>query len=75
MQKDVLIGRSLVTVGVIGPLGIALDLPGGRMYWVDQGAGKILRANLDGSNVEDLVTTGLIGPYGIALDLRGQGKM
>ena len=31
----------------------------GKMYWTDYGAGKIQRANLDGSNVEDLITTGL----------------
>ena len=49
------------------------------MYWTDYdadgttypyGQGKIQRANLDGSNVEDLITTGLRYPIGIALDLR-----
>ncbi len=37
-----------------------------QIYWVDPGAGKIQRANLDGSAVEDLVT-GLDRPEGIAL--------
>ncbi len=44
-----------------------------RMYWTDAVAGKIQRANLDGSEVEDLVT-GLSEPQGIALDVAG-GKM
>ena len=44
------------------------------MYWTDSGTGKIQRANLDGSGVEDLVTTGLTAPRGIALDPRA-GKM
>ena len=40
------------------------------MYWADLGAGKIQRANLDGSDVEDIITD-LLGPNGIALDLDG----
>ena len=43
------------------------------MYWTDFGAGKIQRANLDGSDVQDLVT-GLDDPNGLALDVAG-GKM
>jgi DNA-binding beta-propeller fold protein YncE len=43
-----------------------------KMYWTDVGAGKIQRANLNGSNVEDLVTTGLNVPHGIAVDLHGE---
>ena len=39
-----------------------------KMYWTDDQAGKIQRANLDGSRVEDLVT-GLIDPSALALDL------
>ena len=47
-----------------------------KMYWTDISTGKIQRANLDGSNVEDLIT---IDPSsnllrGIALDV-GRGKM
>lgn len=44
------------------PLGIALDVAGGRMYWVDTNgplehfSGIIRRANLNGSDVEELVT-------------------
>ena len=43
-----------------------------KIYWTT--AGKIQRANLDGSNIEPLVTTGLRYPHGIALDVAG-GKM
>ena len=47
---------------------IALDSAGEKMYWADKGAGKIQRANLDGSGVEDLVV-GLEAPFGIVLDV------
>jgi len=47
---------------------------GGTMYWTDAGTGKIQRAKLDGSGVEDLVITYTGGPakgggqrYGLAL--------
>jgi sugar lactone lactonase YvrE len=39
-----------------------------HMYWTDSGTGKIQRANLDGSNVQDLVT-GVRKLSGIALDV------
>ena len=64
------------------PMGIALDVAAGKIYWVDQGRdnrdgglsiGKIQRANLNGSNLEDLVG-GLWAPHGIALDVES-GKM
>ena len=66
--------EDLVTTGLGGPRGIALDVAGGKMYWTDYYTEKIQRANLDGSNIEDLVTTGLRYPGGIALDVEG-GKM
>ena len=47
---------------------IALDLAGEKMYWADLGAGKIQRANLDGTGVEDLIA-GLEEPFGIVLDV------
>ena len=50
------------------PRGIALDISGGKMYWVDNGADKIQRSNLDGSNIEDVITTGLTTPVSIALN-------
>ena len=48
--------------------GIALDVPGGKMYWTNVSAGAIQRANLDGSEMEDLIT-GLNEPDGIAVDV------
>jgi len=66
--------QDLVTTGLENPVGIALDVAGGKMYWTDSGTDKIQRANLDGSNIEALVTTGLEIPIGIALDVAG-GKM
>ena len=72
--------QDLVTQKLDSPWGIALDVAGGKMYWshMDWNSnqagwenGKIQRANLDGSNVEDLVT-GLHNPEGIALGIRSQ---
>ncbi len=65
--------EDLVTTGLEGPWGIALDVSGGKLYWTDANTDKIQRSNLDGSGVEDLVT-GLDYPLGIALDVSG-GKM
>jgi hypothetical protein len=50
-----------------------LDIAGGKMYWVNQADGKIQRANLVGTDVEDVVT-GLDIPRGIALNV-GWGKV
>ena len=64
--------EDLVT-GLNEPIGLTLDVMGGKMYWTDKGTDKIHRANLDGSQVEDLVA-GLREPRRVALDLAG-GKM
>jgi len=65
--------EDLVTGWLSEPQGIALDVAGAKVYWVEVGrALKIRRASLDGSGVEDLV--GSVGPSGIALDVAG-GKM
>ena len=42
------------------------------MYWADRALGKIQRANLDGSEIEDLVT-GLDFPSALALDVAAGG--
>jgi sugar lactone lactonase YvrE len=47
--------------------GLALDIPGSKVYLTCSGTDKIQRANLDGSGLEDLVTTGLDTPWGIVL--------
>ena len=56
---------------------IALDLGAGKVYWLSYAtrsiAGRIQRANLDGSGIEDLAT-GLGGIRNLTLDLIG-GKM
>jgi hypothetical protein len=66
--------EDLVSTGVSVPVGIALDVGAGKMYWEGFLSKKIQRANLDGSGVEDLVTTGLDTLVDIALDV-GAGKM
>lgn len=51
------------------PVGIDLDVNGGKLYFVDQGSPPgVFRSNLDGTSVEPLVTAGIDHPYGIALD-------
>ena len=64
-------GTSITCVLDESPQVVDPDAP--PIYWTDVGTGKIQRANLDGSNVQDLVT-GLAFPDGIALDVAG-GKM
>ena len=44
------------------------------MYWTDTGRSRIVRTNLDGSQIEDLVTRSLNIPQALALDL-ARGKM
>ena len=65
--------RETLVTGLDVPIGIALDVAGGKIYWTDLGTDKIQRANLDGSSRETLVT-GLETPVGIALDVAG-GKI
>lgn len=60
--------QDIVTGGI--PLGIALDVAGGKMYWAEWSfTGSIQRANLDGSNVQGIVTEGLGNPWNIVLDV------
>ncbi len=66
-------GPERIHLGVEGPGGIALDVDGSRMYWVDKGKDVIRRSDLDGTGVEDLVT-GVEDPEDIALDTAA-GKM
>ena len=71
-------GRVLMGLAVVVMLssgvGQLAAVAGGKMYWTDAGTGKIQRANLDGTGVEDLVSRSSGGPvkdagqrYGIAL--------
>jgi DNA-binding beta-propeller fold protein YncE len=67
-------------VNLSDPCGIALDVAGGKMYWVDNSAGSIRRLNLDANgDIEALVDWVVEGnnpsfETGIALDVAG-GKM
>ncbi len=76
--------EDLVTSETFEPIDVALDVVGGKMYWTATDYawtasdyaltwGAILRANLDGSQIEEVLTTAGI-PEGIALDLVA-GKM
>ena len=49
------------------PWGLALDVPGNKMYWLENS--KLRRSTLDGKTVEDLVTLGELGGIDVALDL------
>ena len=53
---------------------IAVDVPGGKVYWVERFDREIRRANLDGSSNERLLrcSDGVVNPFGIAV---GGGKM
>jgi len=84
MRAD-LDGRNIETLVHKGitttPKQLTLDVAGGKVYWCDRGDvgdknvdPKIMRANLDGSEVEILVSTDLMSPVGIALDL-ANGKV
>jgi len=60
-----------IVTGLRGGAGIAVDPSAGKVYWADDAGGKIQRANLDGSDVEDLViVVGVI--RAMALDLQNQ---
>lgn len=58
----------LIATGLMLPASINLDVPHGKLYWCDGGTGKVQRANLDGTAVEDLIT-GLDQPFAMAIDL------
>jgi DNA-binding beta-propeller fold protein YncE len=78
-------GRNVTTIvppgGTFTPKQIQLDKVNGKLYWSDREGMRVMRSNLDGSNVETLVDTsqgdGRPGPdarkwcVGIAVDLNG----
>jgi DNA-binding beta-propeller fold protein YncE len=72
----------IVPVGITTtPKQLTLDINGGKVYWCDRGDvgdqqvnPKIMRANLDGSDVEVLLSDDLMSPVGIELDT-AKGKM
>jgi len=44
-------GATALATGILDPYGIALDVEGGKIYWVDD-AGNVSRSNLDGTGAE-----------------------
>jgi sugar lactone lactonase YvrE len=61
--------ETLINTDLISPVGIALDVPNGKLYFSDRYANNIRRANLDGTNVE-MVVRDTTYPVDIALDLK-----
>ena len=59
-------GTALPIEGLQDPMDVALDLMHGKIYWTERTAGRIRRANLDGSGVEEVVT-GLSNPQGLVI--------
>src|SRR5438876_527263 len=68
-------GQQILLRGLAFPDGIALDVAGGKIYWIDNYSlrADIRQANLDGTDQQTLVS-GLVDPFGIALDVAG-GKI
>ena len=62
----------LSIVSILTPLRSSAQNSAVYMYWTHTGAGKIQRATLNGSNVEDVVTENY--PISVTLDMSG-GKM
>ena len=77
-------GTDLLESWPESPSGLALDLPEGKVYWTDEGdwantpvdgspAGRIRRANMDGSEPETLLDVwDMTEPHGIDVDLRNR---
>ena len=71
------IGQAAPEEPSVGETSVDLDTAFSHIYWRDSGTGKIQRASLDGSNIEDLVAiegSSVYGPHGLALDVNG-GKI
>ena len=68
---------TIVSADLLSPASVAVDTLSGRIYWTDNGAAlrfRIMRANTDGSNIEEVVNTGACGIASltdIELDLIG----
>jgi DNA-binding beta-propeller fold protein YncE len=88
IERSDLEGKNLTTIippgGTFTPKQLQLDNKNGKLYWSDREGMRVMRCNLDGSNIETLVDTsqGDSRPgkdatkwcVGIALDLEG-GKV
>lgn len=85
IQRMRLDGTEIVTLVQPGqtftPKQLVLDLPNGKIYWSDREGMRVMRSNLDGSDVTVLVRTGTTDAdradetlhcVGIAIDTAGQ---
>jgi sugar lactone lactonase YvrE len=60
---------STLASGLFLPIGPALDIAGGKIYWANNGSGEIQRRNPDGSGPIETLVSGLNSPMAPALDL------
>ncbi|MHC4259238.1 MAG: S8 family serine peptidase [Planctomycetota bacterium] len=59
----------VVVTDLNDPAGIAVDPYNDKVYWTEPTTGRVRRANLDGSEIQDIVTD-LNSPTGIAMRFR-----
>lgn len=59
-----------VLTGLHAASEITLDLHNSKMYWIENFAAKIQRANIDGSNIENIVTGYNLPPGGGRLSMK-----
>lgn len=60
-----------IATGLSNVNGLAIDSSNGKVYWAEQGANRIARANLDGTSIETMVNTTYAATTterGVALD-------
>jgi DNA-binding beta-propeller fold protein YncE len=55
VDTQTLIYEPVISSGLTSPYRLAIDQAGGKMYWTTTYTGDVLRANLDGSNVETII--------------------
>src|ERR1700675_2265358 len=61
IERSDLEGKKLTTIipvgGTFTPKQLQLDKKNGKLYWSDREGMRVMRSNLDGSNIETLVDT------------------
>ena len=65
--------EDLVTTKLNSPTGIALNITGDKMYWVDRGTQKLKSAKLNGKD-DTVLVSGLNAPTGIVLNFGEDGS-
>ncbi len=72
MNPDGTNAKTLVS-NASDPDGIDIDADNGKMYWTNMADGTIMKANFDGTDIEEVVPTGYCEtPKQLALDLTGR---